>query len=214
MPPARLRPPALRTPPALSRSGAHETRSSASAPRFACDHRGRHFARRRNARSTTASRGRSPSPSEPRGRQPELECHRMVGDVLAAIVVALRGRSHGFAQCPPRLVAHVVLDGLVEAAGDRQADRLVGIASVVDGERPQHFGRPRSGPPPSAARASGASSSAMPRLCGRAAASREARTAASTVAPTEAARAAELVARGRSRCAAFLVGGVVESWLE
>ena len=72
------------------------------------------------------------------GGQPELEGHRMVGHVLACDRVALRGRRHGFAQRHAGLVAHVVLDRLVQAAGAGQADRRVGIAGVVDGERAQH----------------------------------------------------------------------------
>ena len=78
-----------------------------------------------------------------------------------------------------------MLDGLVEAARPGGADRRIGGARVVEREGGSTSSvRSRSGPPSSAARASGASSSAMPRFVLAPATRRVARTAASTVSPT------------------------------
>ena len=133
-------PRALRTPPALEHlpsARRHATGRLGAA--LAGDQRVRHGGEEAQRQlDDGVARAQPVAQRIGEGRQPELEGHRMIGDVLACDRVALRCRRHGLAQGHPRLVAHVVLDGLVEAARTRQADRRVGIARVVDGERAQH----------------------------------------------------------------------------
>ena len=78
-----------------------------------------------------------------------------------------------------------MLDALVQAARAGEADRRVRGARVGDVERAQRrASRARSGPPSSAAFASGASSSAIPRFVFAGATRRDASTTARTVSPT------------------------------
>ena len=139
-PASAVRPRALRTPPAVSTSpGGRRHATGRVGAALAGDQRVRDGGEEAQRRlDDGVARAQPITQRIGEGGQPELERHRMVGDVLACDRVALRGRRHGLAQGHAGLVAHVVLDGLVEAAGARQADRRVGIARVVDGERAQH----------------------------------------------------------------------------
>ena len=146
------------------------------------------------------------------GGQPELECHRVVGDVLACDRVAPRGRRHGLAQGHAGLVAHVVLDGLVEAAGAGQADRRVGIAGVFDGERAQHVAEalPERSTPKRCAREGREQQRDAEVGVGAGGAARGAHRGQHRLADPALARAAELGTERDPAAKHVLVGGVAE----
>ena len=110
-------------------------------------------------------------PARPRGsassrRDPDVEHVGEATDILRGDPVAPGGRPHRLEQCHGRLLGHVVTVAAAEAARrrergspDRRARRRGGRA------RPERLARlVRKAPPASAAAASGAHSSRMPRL--------------------------------------------------
>ena len=137
-------------------------------------------------------------------RQPELERHGVARRVLGGDRVAVGGGGHRLAQRHGGRGAHVVLDGLVEAAGPGRADRRVRGARVVQRERAQHLRQraraaarraaPRGRAAPAAARCRGSCSRR------RRAASRAPRRAPSRRRPAP--PPARAPAPARSRCAA------------